>query len=99
ALSEEGMEKLYIGAPMTTGSAALSSSINSSEVERYDRCAGVSLESSRCVAFQSSVICGKVVAERSRWMTSPSGWFFLHSSANFAVSRRVTELVRALESI
>ena len=36
-LSEEGIEKLYIGAPMTMVSAACSSSINSSEVERYDR--------------------------------------------------------------
>src|ERR1700692_1143726 len=83
---------------MTTVSAAWSSSINSSEVERYDRCAGVRFDSSRRVASQSSVISGSAVAERSRWMTSPSGWFFLHSSVNLAVSRRVTELARALES-
>src|SRR5882724_3305716 len=91
--------EVYIGAPMTTVSAAWSSSISSSEVARYDRSAAVRFESSIWVAAQASVITGIAVTERSRRMTSPSGWFSLQCAANFAVSRLVTELVRALESI
>src|ERR1700688_2336795 len=69
------------------------------DAERYFRCSGLSFEGSICVAFQSSVMSGSTVLERSLCMTSPFGWFVFHSPANWVVSRLLMEPARALESI
>src|SRR5580704_14610056 len=99
AFSSQEIMWLCIGAPITTTSAARSSSINSSETERYWRCSGVSLAGSPYVASQSSVIWGSTVLERSRSTTSPRGCSAFHSWTNLEVNRHDSELARALESM
>src|SRR5882724_8561694 len=83
ALSVEGMEKLYIGAPITMTSAASASAISVSESATAAACAGVRRSGSVArPVTRSAVIWGAGLAARSRLVTAVSGWTALQAATN-----------------